>query len=284
MLTLTDLRKSVRNFTDKPIDENKLQEITDYFKKCRRIDKSIKTEIMIIKKSGLPKDIKEIGGYNGFLIEAPYYILIFSEKKPYFIENVGYIGEDILLKLTDMDIDSCWMTLKEEKVVEEGDKMRITGLIALGYGERIKKISKLKNMFISKYGNGDLEAPKPGTDNEIRMDILDMVFMGDYGKTASYDELTATGLSEGFYAARRAPSALNRQPWRFILDGGTVALVIKKDEYTNIYEAQIAAGAAMLNFAVVISERIFDVKWEMGAADFKYNIPDDSFIIAHCRV
>ena len=78
-----------------------------------------------------------------------------------------------------MDIDSCWMTLKEEKVVEEGDKMRITGLIALGYGERIKKISKLKNMFISKYGNGDLEAPKPGTDNGIRMDILDMVFMGD---------------------------------------------------------------------------------------------------------
>ena len=57
---------------------------------------------------------------------------------------------------------------------------------------------------------------------------------------------------------------MNRQPWRFILDGGTVALVIKKDEYTNIYEAQIAAGAAMLNFAVVISERIFDVKWEMG--------------------
>ena len=236
MATLADLRKSVRNFTDTPIDEKSIQELTDYFETCKKLKDDIKTKTVIVKKDDLPDEIKDIGGYNGFLIEAPYYILIFSERKSHFIENAGYIGEDIILKMTDMGIDSCWITLKEEKVLEKPEaEMRVTGLIAAGYGGKYRN-PKLINKMIWGNGYDNLKIQKLETDNEVRMDLLDMVFIGDYGNKAEIDDLINSGIAEAFYAARRAPSALNRQPWRFILDRDVVVLVIKKDEYTNIYE------------------------------------------------
>ena len=63
-----------------------------------------------------------------------------------------------------------------------------------------------------------------------------------------------------------------------------MVLVIKKDEYTNIYEAKIAAGAAMFNFAAVVSERLFVVKWQMGDINRNYSIPEDCVIAAYCGV
>lgn len=281
-LTLTDLRKSVRNFTNKPVEAEKLREMENFFGQCRKIDNSIEVEIVMTEKENLPKDVEKIGGYNGFFIDAPHYIMIFSENAPYFVENAGYMGEDIILKLTGMDIDSCWLTIKETEVMKPEGK-RLAALIAIGYGERTKKTAVLKNMFGRNIDMG-LEAPVPGTDNEIRMDILDMVFKNDYGERMDLDFLKNSGLADGFYAAQRAPSALNQQPWRFILDNDMVVLVINENGHANEYGTKISAGAAMLNFAAVIGERLFVVRWEMGGVDRKYNIPEGCYIAAHCKV
>ena len=284
MMTLTDLRKSVRNFTNKPIDAEKRSEIENIFKECKKIDKSIDTEIIFVEKENLPKGLSEIGGYKGFFVDAPYYIMIFSEMKKGFIENAGYLGENIILNMTNMDIDSCWLTLKEDEVMKSAELgMRIVGLIAVGYGERVKKTTALKNMFSKNIDIG-LEAPNPGTDNEMRMDILDMVFKNEYGNRMDLDFLNNSGLADGLYAARRAPSALNQQPWRFIIDNDELILLIKESEYTNEYETKISAGAAMFNFAAVIGERMFAVEWELGCTEKEYNIPEDCHVIAHCRI
>ena len=76
MFSIAGLRKSVRDFTKKSFDENTKNEILDFFTKCERLDESIKTEIKLFDKKDLPKEAEENGGYNGFLIEAPYLSLI----------------------------------------------------------------------------------------------------------------------------------------------------------------------------------------------------------------
>ena len=60
-----------------------------------------------------------------------------------------------------------------------------------------------------------------------------------------------------------APSTLNRQPWRFIIDGGKVVLVVKNDDFTNNYERGIDAGIAMLYFGLIVDTTMFDSKWSV---------------------
>ncbi|MBS4960930.1 MAG: hypothetical protein KHZ62_08970 [Clostridiales bacterium] len=284
MLTCVDLRKSVRNFTDRLIEEESLQQLKNFFQNNDPLEDEIQTRIELVKREELPKGIEEIGGYHGFFIQAPYYILIYSDKRPNFIENAGYLGERVILKMTEMGIDSCWLTLKEERVLEQKEgQLRLTGLIAAGYGGEFKNIKVVNEMIWGK-GYDNLKIHQLETDNDIRMEISDMIFMKTYGQPITFDELESSGIAEGLYAARRAPSAMNQQPWRFILDGDKVVLVIKKNEYTNIYEAKIAAGAAMYHFAAVISERLFPVKWKMGNLEQDYHIPQDCAVVAYCPI
>ena len=133
-------------------------------------------------------------------------------------------------------------------------------------------------------GYDNLKVINIDTDNKARKEVTEIVYMNEYGNNITMDELASSGIEEGFYAARHAPSALNRQPWRFILDNEFVVLVIKKDEYTNIYEAKIDAGAVMFNFAAVITERVFKIKWIVEEPEKEYKIPNDCAIAAYCHI
>ncbi len=284
MVDLVNLRKSVRSFSDKTIEAEKLKSLREFFKSCRHIDDSIKTKTELVEKNSLPNDISSTAGYNGIMIEAPYYVIIFSENKPYFVENAGYMGEDIILKLTEMGIDSCWITLEQDYVFNNTkNNMNVCGLIAVGYGDNTGK-KDVFNRIVYENGYKNLESKKLETDNKTRMDLIDIVYFNDYGNKSTMDRILETGIQDGLFAAREAPSALNRQPWRFIIDGEHLVLVIKKDEYTSIYDAKIDAGAVMFNFASVISERLFNVKWTMGSPNKKYNIPEDCVIVGYCGI
>ncbi len=284
MFSIAGLRKSVRNFTKNKFDDSTKKEIEDFFTVCEKLDETIKTDIKLFERKDLPEEAEKNGGYNGFLIEAPYYIVIYSERKTCFIENTGYMGESIIFKLTSMGIDSCWITLKQDDVIRlPEDEIRITGLIAAGYGEKFKN-PKIINKMIWGNGYDNLKVVKLDTDNKSRKEVTEIVYMNEYGNNITMDELASSGIEEGFYAARHAPSSLNRQPWRFILDNEFVVLVIKKDEYTNIYEAKIDAGTVMFNFAAVISERVFKIKWLAEEPNKEYKIPDDCVIAAYCHI
>lgn len=53
------------------------------------------------------------------MIGAPCYLVILSEAAEHAGENAGYMGEDLVLKLSDMGLDSCWLTFTDEAKVRE---------------------------------------------------------------------------------------------------------------------------------------------------------------------
>ena len=53
---------------------------------------------------------------------------------------------------------------------------------------------------------------------------------------------------EGVEAARLAPSALNRQPWRFELEAGAVVLRVDHPRDTHRIPKRLDCGIAMLHF------------------------------------
>jgi nitroreductase len=49
------------------------------------------------------------------LVKAPHYLLLFSENKPGYLLNTGFIFEQIDLFLSSSGIGSCWLGLTNPK-------------------------------------------------------------------------------------------------------------------------------------------------------------------------
>lgn len=259
--------KSVREFKEKTIEVEYFNEIESYIKQSKKLLPEVNIELKISDNKETYEKLKNIAGYNGHMIKAPSYAVILSDVKQGYIENSGYIGERLILKARDLEIDSCWVTFNDSDAIKEkldiSSNKEVTAIIALGYG--IEK--NIKN--------------KSGSE---RLGVEKIVYMDKWGMNTSIDELEERGLLDAFSYARMAPSTLNRQPWRFIIDGGNIMLAVKKDDFTSNYERGIDAGIAMLYFGLIIDTTLFDLKWNLDKIDKDYNIPEDYEIIGYCSI
>lgn len=259
--------KSVREFKNKSIEEKYFNEIESYIKNNKKLLPEINIELKIFSNEDIYEKLNKVAGYNGYMIEAPNYVAMLSDVGQGYIENSGYIGERLILKARALDIDSCWITFKDSDTIKEklnilSDK-EVTAIIALDYAEN----KNTKN--------------KRGSD---RLGIEEIVYMDDWGKNASVTELEERGILDAFSYARMAPSTLNRQPWRFIIDGRRIILAVKKDDFTSDYEKSIDAGIAMLYFGLIIDTTMFDLKWSIGNLNKDYKIPDNYEIMGYCSI
>lgn len=260
-------RNSVREFKNTSLESKYFSEIENYIKNSKKLLPEIEVEIKIFDHKDIYSNLKDTAGYNGYMIEAPHYVVVFSEIKNGYIENSGYLGESIILKAGDLGIDSCWVTFKNSNIIKKNlsissDK-EVTAIIALGYEDK----SKQRNKTISE-----------------RLGVQEIVFINEWENNASVTELEERFLLDAFTYARMAPSSFNRQPWRFIIDGGKVILAVKKDDFTSRYEGSIDTGIVMLYFNLIIDATIFDLKWHVGNIKKDYKIPENYKIVGYCNI
>ena len=277
--------KSVRNYKNKTVDIEVLDELKNFYEKGKKLINDIEIEVFIKGKEDVFRQIKGDAGYKENMIEAPHYIIILSEEKKYYIENTGYAVQGLILKSYELGLGSCWITFKDgdlikKNLVIDSDK-KLTAIIALGYAENETKViddSKLQ------YNPSKADIKIVENNVSYRLGVEDIVFMNEWGKCADADELQNWGLFDGFEYARLAPSTLNRQPWRFIIDDNLVVLSIRKDANINEYEDKIDTGIVMLYFESIIDSTLFDITWVMGKPEKTYNIPNDYMIVGYSKI
>lgn len=278
-------RKSVRDYKKNKVDEKLLNQLKNYYKSERKLVDGIEIEVLIKEKDDVFQQLQGIAGYKNNMIEAPHYIIILSDKKDNYIENTGYIGENLILKACELGIGSCWITFKDPYKIKEKlnikSDMELTAIIALGYDN-----NKIKVVNTNKQGynpsKADIIVSQDNTSH--RFSVEEVVFMNEWGSNASADDLSNRGLLDGFFYARLAPSTLNRQPWRFIVDDDVVVLAVRKDEHIKEYEELIDVGIVMLYFETIIDSTLFDLTWHLKETDKKYNIPDDFLVVGYCNI
>ena len=91
-------RKSFHLFRDtEELSGSDLAKIKDFIGKVKPLDPDIKTEIRIVPES-------ETTCKRG----SQYCLLFYSEKKPDYLRNIGYIGEQIDLYLAALNIGALW--------------------------------------------------------------------------------------------------------------------------------------------------------------------------------
>lgn len=162
-------RKSFHIFKGtKTITDVELQTIENAYKTFTSLDADIKTAIKIVPE-------RETTCKRG----GEFCILLYSEKKDNYLQNIGYIGEQLDLYLTSMDIGALWFGIgKVEEKTHNGLDFVIMFSIA-----KMPTDTFRKDMFKSKR--------KP----------LAEIWNGDF-----YRKLGNI--------VRFAPSACNSQPWK----------------------------------------------------------------------
>ena len=157
-----------RNIGNETISEEELKDIENKFKHLKPLVDNIKVKIKIVKDSTICKRGQE------------YCILFYSEKKENYLQNIGFLGEQLDLYLVSKNIGTLWFGIG--KVAEE--KLGNLDFVIMIAIAKIDKEDKFrKDMYKSKRKE-----------------------LSEIWKGNSYLEIGNI--------VRFAPSACNTQPWR----------------------------------------------------------------------
>ena len=257
-------RKSVREFTDRKVDFALLERIWTFEQTAKRLLPEIKTKLYFFGTDAR-EALEGAAGYNQFLVGAPQYMALLTEKHPHAYLNAGYIMEDLVLKLTDLGLDSCWVTFADSDQVKESMGMdtdlEVAAIVAFGYGVKTTRRLRLN---IKSMSDIDISAKRHYF--EPKRSIREMVFRDAWGNRDGVDD--AIGfyddmLWEAFYAASLAPSYLNRQAYGFVIHGGQVTLVSRPDQYNTPIDGDLSLGIVLHHFSAVAGERAGTIRWDL---------------------
>ena len=156
-----------RNIGKEHISNEELKDIEEYFTKLKPLADDIKVKIKIVKEGAICRRGQE------------YCILFYSEKKENYLQNIGYLGEQLDLYLVSKNIGTLWFGIGkvDEKQYEGLDFVIMIAIAKVDSAEKFRKdMYKSKRKELQEIWNGE-----------------------DYLNIANI--------------VRFAPSACNTQPW-----------------------------------------------------------------------
>jgi len=275
-------RTSFREFTDTQVPYHLLTEIREYYRNpVKRLIPDIQTQLYFFG-TGTREALEGAAGYNQFLIGAPQYMILMSEKHPQAHLNAGFLMEDLVLKLGELGLDSCWLTFHSSDAVKEAlgieDALEVAAIVAFGYGK--KAIRRLR---LNMRSMSDVDIAAKHRYMEPKRSVSDLVFVETWGNRQDLDRHIGffdDMLWEAFYAVSLAPSYLNRQAYAFLLHNGSVSLVSRPDDYTVDPDGDLSLGIALLHFTAVAENWIGKLRWSFGESGEGLRIPDGHKLVA----
>ena len=278
-------RKSVREFSDKYVSFADMDKIKTYHRmSARRLIPQLQTELRLFGLDARAV-LEGAAGYQKFLVGSPQYMVLLSEQSPYARLNGGYVMEDLILKLTDMGLDTCWLTFTDSEYIktalEIDSELEVVAIAAFGYGVKARRFLRMN---VRSMSNVDISAQRQYF--RPKLDVRDMVYLNAWGNSSGVEEhigFYGDMLWEAFYAATLSPSYLNRQPYGFLIRDGRVTLVDKPDALTGDIDRELGLGIVLLHFSAAASEWAGELSWSF-AADPDLPLPEGHRAIASCAV
>jgi nitroreductase len=221
-------RSSRRAFDGRPVDAATLDTLDSV---CSGFCPYPDARVLLVRNPVTDIFTGAIGSY-GKVKNAPHVLLFIGDESSEFCDqHVGYVGEAAILEAAVLGLETCW-------VGGFFSAARTKQLVDLAPGERVLAVSPVGHAV------GGLALVERGMRR----------MAGSHGRK-SVAEIAPDSAGGGWpdwavaavETARLAPSAVNRQPWRFRFDAG--ALVVARD---NGMEAprvtkRLDCGIAMLH-------------------------------------
>lgn len=216
-------RCSTRRFQMKPIAAKTMEQLNHYVQEVNALYPDALYRIAVVEAlNGEKPAIK-----GKFMVESPYYLVFFAKEHPGAAKNAGYIMEQIVLYLTAKGIGTCF--LGETMAPSPVESYRCMLTLAFGMSAAPMYASRAK-----------------------RRPLADLVH---------YRDEATVQIRRILEAARMAPSAYNRQPWRFVAYSNRIHIFMKKGGLPlpgrhRLYE--ISMGAMMVHMVLAAEEQWLD--------------------------
>ncbi len=134
------IRRSVREYKDKPISKEILQNLVDAARFAATARNIQPWEFVVITQPDTLNKIAEIAETGRFIAEATACIAVFCSDTKYYLEDGCAATENILIAATSLGIGSCWVAGDKKPYCSQINNLlnvpasfRLISLISLGY-------------------------------------------------------------------------------------------------------------------------------------------------------
>lgn len=213
ILEVMKSRHSVRQYTDKKIESDKRSVLDKLAHECN-LESGMNIQIIYDEPKCFDSFMAHYGKFSG----CKNYIAVVGKKGKDLDEKAGYYGEKLVLKAQELGLNTCWVAMthgKSAAKIEKGEKLAI--IISLGYGEN----------------QGVAHKSKPLSD------------------VCSQTDEIPTWFAEGMEAVMLAPTAMNQQKFKFILDSDRVKAIA-----TGGFYSKIDLGIVKYHFEAVSGHKV----------------------------
>ena len=240
------LRRSRRRYNRTPLEPAQLAQLQTVCREFRPYPQARAELITEAPDEVLRGVVASYGKVKG----APALIAFIGDiDDPYVNEKIGYTGEGIILEATAMGLGTCWvggsMFFRRglaESIVGAGEKEKVFAVTPVG--RAVKNFSLEERVMI---GFGLAHRRKP---------LAELV-------TGLDEKEWPRWMKAALKAARLAPSAVNRQPWRFHVEPNGITVSVDSSLIEWGISKRLDCGIAMLHIEVDALDCGVKGKWEL---------------------
>ena len=241
--SVIERRRSRRRFRPEPLGASLLSQIVAT---CTEFKPFPNARAVLVTEA--PDTVfKGVLGPYGKIKGAPAFIaFIGNMNSPNVYEQVGYAGEGIILEAEALNLATCWVAgFFKPKVV--------ASLIGISEGERVLAVTPIgyattrhsfEERLMTGFGFTHRRRPLSGLVTGL--------------PESEWEEWMRLALE----AARLAPSAVNRQPWRFKLEPHSITVSVNTLGREYGLSKRLCCGIAMLHIEVAALSYGIGGNWE----------------------
>ncbi|MFZ7101473.1 MAG: nitroreductase family protein [Peptococcaceae bacterium] len=237
-------RRSRRQFSNKSLSGEHLDNICDFITENNRRFQDVRTQVVMEEPEQVFKGV--IGSY-GKIRNAPAYLAFIGQAdNPYVQEQIGYMGEAVILEATSLGLATCWVGgfFKPEVAASQialQEREKVFAVTPLGYAPQDYSLREKVFSGLAQSGN--------------RKELLSMT-------TGLEQEQWPLWIQTALALARLAPSAVNRQPWTFTVEKDAVKVSVAGSQDTHGISKRLDCGIAMLHLEVGAQYTGVEGAWE----------------------
>lgn len=125
MVDMIVRRRSVRSYTNQAVGSILVDDVLNFIDSARPLHPEIRVQVRAVDK-------EDVRFY--FPWKSPQLLAIYSENKPGYLENVGFLIQQADLYIQSKGLGSCWMGLgKMRNSPEATDNLEFVILLAFGW-------------------------------------------------------------------------------------------------------------------------------------------------------
>jgi len=223
------------------------EDLTHLNKVSQQLNNKIDGVKIVVINQNHDEVFKGVVGSYGKIKGASAYAAFIGDMNDYNVhEKVGYIGESFILEATSLGVATCWVGgfFRKEMVskhISINTNEQVLAVTPLGYAPTEYSFEeKLMSMFATGH----------------KRKSIDELCVDKYNN--DWPEWIKSALELG----RLAPSAVNRQPWRFHVDNNSIKVSADSVKESYQISKRLDCGIAMVHIEVGAMKHGVKGRWQ----------------------